>query len=95
MKTKLLVTKRFFLTSLTTLAAVSAQASVESTMYNVQNKLINTFLPAAAIIGLIIAGISFAVGHENAKRHMMYAIFGTVVGFIAPSLIAMLRGLAG
>lgn len=72
-----------------------AFASVESTLSNVQNKLINTILPAVAILGLAAAGISFAIGHENAKRHMLYAIGGTILGFVAPSLINMLKGLAG
>ena len=85
----------FFRSFSLVLISLSAHASVESTLYNVQNKLINTILPAAAIIGLIIAGISFAVGHENAKRHMMYAIMGTILGFLAPSIITMLRGISG
>ena len=71
-----------------------AQASVESTLSNVQNKLINTILPAVAILGLVASGISFAIGHENAKRHMLYAIGGTILGFVAPSIISMLQGLA-
>lgn len=77
------------------LASTFAHASVESTLSNVQNKLINTILPAVAILGLVAAGISFAIGHENAKRHMLYAICGTILGFMAPSVISMLRGLAG
>lgn len=71
-----------------------AQASVESTLSNVQNKLINTILPAVAILGLVASGISFAIGHENAKKHMLYAIGGTILGFVAPSIISMLQGLA-
>lgn len=71
-----------------------AHASVESTLFNVQNKLINTILPAVAILGLVASGISFAIGHENAKKHMLYAIGGTILGFVAPSIISMLQGLA-
>ncbi len=75
-------------------SSVLAHASVESTLFNVQNKLINTILPAVAILGLVASGISFAIGHENAKRHMFYAIAGTILGFVAPSIITMLQGLA-
>ena len=74
--------------------SVVASASVESTLGNVQNKLINTILPAVAILGLVAAGISFAIGHENAKKHMLCAIGGTILGFAAPSIISMVQGLA-
>lgn len=82
------------ITSYCLLFTTIAHASVESTLQNVQNKLINTILPAVAILGLVAAGISFAIGHENAKKHMLYAIGGTILGFIAPSIISMLQGLA-
>jgi len=71
-----------------------ANATVEGTLANMQNKLINTILPAVAILGLVFAGLSFAVGNENAKRHMAWAIMGTIIGFAAPSIIHFLQGVA-
>ena len=70
-----------------------AMASVESSLQNIQNKLINTILPLLAIIGLGLAGISFATGNPNAKNHLMYAIIGCIVGFGAQSIVSMIQGL--
>ncbi len=67
--------------------------SVESTLMAFQSKLITTILPLASILGLAIAGISFASGNENARQHLTLAIMGAVVGFGAPSIIAFIRGL--
>lgn len=58
-----------------------AQASVESTLLNVQGKLINVILPLAGIIGLVFAGLSFVAGHENARTRLWFGIIGAVVGF--------------
>ena len=68
-------------------------ASVESTLSAVQGKLITTILPLVAILGLVFAGLSFAMGSPNARSHLVLAIVGAVVGFGAPSIIAFIRGL--
>lgn len=70
-----------------------AHASVESSLQNIQNKLINVILPFLAIIGLGLAGISFATGNPNAKNHLMYAIIGCIVGFGAQSIVSLIQGL--
>ena len=70
-----------------------AQASVESTLLNVQGKLINVILPLAGIIGLVFAGLSFVAGHENARTRLWFGIIGAVVGFGAPSIIEFVRTL--
>lgn len=67
--------------------------SVESTLNNISNRLITTILPLVAILGLVFAAISFAMGNQNARGHLMLAIFGAVIGFGAPSIIAFIRGL--
>ena len=72
-----------------------AFASVESTLTAIQNKLVGTIMPLAAIIGLLIAGISMATGNPNAKSHMWYAILGAIVGFGAQSIVAFIRGMVG
>ena len=69
--------------------------SVESTLMAIQNKLVGTIMPLAAIIGLVIAGISLATGNPSAKSHMWYAIIGAVVGFGAQSIVAFIRGMVG
>ncbi len=67
--------------------------SVESSLMAVQNRLIGTILPLAAILGLVFAGLSFVAGSPNAKSHLMLAILGAVVGFGAPSIISWIQGL--
>ena len=67
--------------------------SVESTLSNISTRLISVILPLVAILGLVFAAISFAMGNPNARGHLMLAIFGAVVGFGAPSIIAFIRGL--
>jgi len=66
--------------------------SVESTLSNIQNKLINVILPLVAILGLVWAGLSFVMGNQNARNHLMLAIFGAIVGFGAPSIVNFIRG---
>lgn len=67
--------------------------SVESTLGSVQDRLITTILPLVAILGLVFAGLSFAMGSQNARSHLVLAIIGAVVGFGAPSIINFIRGL--
>jgi len=67
--------------------------SVESTLAAIQTKLIGTILPLMAILGLILAGISFVLGSQNARSHLIFAIVGAVVGFGAPSIVSFIRGL--
>ncbi len=67
--------------------------SVESSLMAVQNRLIGTILPLAAILGLVFAGLSFVAGSPNAKSHLMLAIMGAVVGFGAPSIVSWIQGL--
>lgn len=67
--------------------------SVESTLSNIQNKLITVILPLAAILGLVFAGLSFVSGSPNARQHLVLAIVGAVIGFGAPSIVTFIRGL--
>ena len=70
-----------------------AFSSVESSLGNIQNKLIGTILPLLAVIGLIWAGCSFAMGSANARAHLILAVAGAGVGFGAPSIVSFIRGL--
>lgn len=70
-----------------------AHASVESSLAAVQEKLVGTILPLAAICGLVFAGLSFVSGNINARQHLIYAIMGAVVGFGAESIVSFIRNL--
>lgn len=79
-----------FVLALCILAPLIAQASVESSLMGVQNKLTRVILPVLSVIGIAVAGLSFITGHENAKRHIIYAIIGTAIGFGAQSIADMI-----
>jgi len=70
-----------------------AFASVESSLQAVQDKLVGTLLPLAAMCGMVVAGLSFVAGHPNARQHLIYAIVGAIVGFGAESIVSLIRSL--
>ncbi len=67
--------------------------SVESTLTNIQTKLITVILPLVAILGLVFAGLSFVSGSPSARQHLVLAVVGAVIGFGAPSIVTFIRGL--
>lgn len=75
------------------LMPATGYCSVESSLAAIQTKLITVILPLAAILGLVFAALSFVSGSPQARTHLTLAIFGAVVGFGAPSIIAFIRGL--
>lgn len=62
-------------------------ASVESSLIGVQTKLTRVILPTLSVIGIAFAAFSFISGHENAKRHIMYAVIGSAIGFGAQAIV--------
>ena len=70
-----------------------ALASVESSLSAIQSTLITTILPLVAIVGLVIAGLSFSMGNPNARQHLFLTIVGAVVGFGAQSIVEFIQGL--
>ena len=68
-------------------------ADVEGTLGNIQDTLINRLMPLFGVLGLCWAGFSFMAGNANAKSHMFMAIVGAIIGFGAPSIVEMARGL--
>ncbi len=68
-------------------------ASVESTLSNIQDKLVSTILPLAAILGLVFAGFSFVMGSPSARTHLILAIIGAFIGFGAQSIVSLIRSL--
>ncbi len=75
------------------LAPLLAQASVESSMLELQSKLLGTFLPIASVLGLIFAGLSYLMGSPNARAYLSYAILGAVVGFGAESFVSLIKSI--
>ena len=74
-------------------APVLAFGSVESSLSAVQDKLVGTILPLAAILGFVFAGFSYISGNPNARGHLILAIIGAVVGFGASSIVSLIRTL--
>lgn len=74
-------------------APTIAFCSVESSLMAVQNKLVGTLLPLAAMCGLVVAGLSFVAGSPNARRHLTLAIIGAIIGFGAESIVSLIRSL--
>ena len=68
-----------------------AFASLESAMYSLRTQMSTVFLPALSLIGIVIAAISMAMGHHNAKNHITMAVIGAMVGFGADSIIEFVR----
>ncbi|MCB0368894.1 MAG: TrbC/VirB2 family protein [Bdellovibrionales bacterium] len=62
-------------------------ASVESSLMGVQTKLTRVILPTLSVIGIALAAFSFLSGNENAKKHIMYAVIGSVLGFGAQAIV--------
>ena len=72
---------------------VFAFGSVESSLSAVQEKLVGTILPLAAILGFVFAGFSYIGGNPNARNHLVLAIVGAVVGFGASSIVTLIRSM--
>lgn len=85
--------KFIFIIGVVAIAPSLGFCSVESSLSAIQSKLIGTILPVVSILGLVWAGLSFAVGHPNARSHLMLAMIGAGVGFAAPSIIDLIRSL--
>lgn len=84
---------KFVMIAVVVASPMIAFGSVESSMAAVQAKLVGTLLPLAAMLGLVFAGLSFVMGHPNARAHLIYAIAGAIVGFGAESIVSLIRGL--
>lgn len=68
-----------------------AFASLEGAMYSLRTQLTTVFLPVLSLVGIVLAGISLAMGHHNAKNHIIMAVMGTIVGFGADGIIDFVR----
>jgi hypothetical protein len=79
----------FFL--LVSFVPLFAFASLEGAMYSLRSQLSNVFLPVLSLVGIVIASISLAMGHHNAKNHIVMAVMGTIIGFGADGIIDFIR----
>ena len=70
-----------------------AFADIEGSLTAIQDKIIFTFLPIFAVIGLALAGMSFVTGNPNAKQHAVWAVMGCVIGFGAQGIVDLVRSL--
>jgi len=68
-----------------------AFASLEGAMYSLRSQLTSVFLPVLSLVGIVIAAISLAMGHHNAKNHIVMAVLGTIIGFGADGIIDFVR----
>ncbi len=62
-------------------------ASLESSLLGMKSKLTGFILPVMGVLGMAGAALSFFVGHENAKKHAIYAAVGCVIGFGAQAIV--------
>lgn len=86
-------TMMFVLNVALIIAPTIAFCSVESSLMAVQEKMVGTLLPLAAMCGLVVAGLSFVAGSPNARRHLTLAIIGAIIGFGAESIVSLIRSL--
>lgn len=73
------------------LTPISALASVESMMGNLQSAILDVLAPTFCIGGIIFAGFKLAMGDESAKRMLFWSCVGTVISFTAPSILSFLQ----
>jgi type IV secretory pathway VirB2 component (pilin) len=84
---------RLFTFAIVLTVPVLALGSVESSLSAVQDKLVGTILPLAAILGFVFAGFSYISGNPNARGHLILAIIGAIVGFGASSIVSLIQSL--
>lgn len=70
-----------------------ANASVQSSLENVQHVLVGRIGPVAAILGFVFAGFSYITGNPNARAHLVLAIIGACVVFGASSIVSFIQSM--
>ena len=72
-----------------------SDSQVTSFLSSSVNWLITVLGPGVFIIGVIMVGISLAMGDQDAMRRGGYVIGGGALIFLSQSVVALLRRLAG
>lgn len=67
----------------------------QNRMSGLTRNLVNVFLPAVSILGLVYAAILAAMGDEGSKSRMVLVVIACVVGFLAPLFIRWLQSATG
>ena len=70
-------------------------AQVGSFLNSTANWMVTVLGPGIFIIGVIMVGISLAMGDQDAMRRGGYVIGGGALIFLSQSVVALLRKLAG
>ncbi len=73
------------------LISIASFASLEGAMSSMRTQMSTVFLPALSLVGIVLAAISLAMGHQNAKNHITMAVIGAIVGFGADNIIDFVR----
>ncbi len=66
----------------------------EDKIRSINSSLITRILPLLSVLGLIYASVLAINGDEGAKGKIMMVLIASVVGFLAPTIIEWLKGLA-
>lgn len=71
------------------------EGQISSFLSSSANWLVGVLGPGVFIIGIIIVGISLAMGNEDATRRGGYVIAGGALIFLARPVVALFQRLAG
>ena len=66
----------------------------ENKIQNINSSLITRILPLLSVLGLVYASVLAINGDEGAKGKILMVLIASVVGFLAPTIIEWLKGLA-
>lgn len=66
----------------------------ESKVENINSTLITRLLPLLSVFGLVYASILAINGDADAKGKIVMVLIVSVIGFLAPSIIEWLKGMA-
>jgi type IV secretory pathway VirB2 component (pilin) len=75
------------------LSPILANASVQSSLENIQTTLVGRIGPVVAILGFVFAGFSYVSGSPNARAHLVLAIIGAGVIFGASSIVSFIQSM--
>ncbi len=71
------------------------QAQVGTFLTSASNWLVTILGPGVFMIGVIMVGISLAMGDQDAMRRGFYVIGGGALIFLSSSVVSLIQSLAG
>ncbi len=66
----------------------------ESKIQSINSSLITRILPLLSVLGLVYASVLAINGDEGAKGKILMVLIASVIGFLAPTIVEWLKGLA-